>query len=228
MLSLHLVVMNEFYQSFMLGNITSYDITNCSKELNRDCICMTKGSKPDREYIQKDMKPVEEYLLENNVQKPKKLIQAIHKKKVQKTGQINLMTGLPQYIENVKKTKVYQMKKRNLNIININERNLLMNFYAHQYPDETKSFLNEQLPKILQDKDDAQDLIQKLEKKIDKLSNQFLDYIFQLDFQYLLNQEEEDSLDYIFQLDFEYIDDPFDYLPNQEEDYSNYFNNLFL
>ena len=114
------------------------------------------------------------------------------------------MTGLPQYIENVKKTKVYQMKKRNLTKININERNLLMNFYAHQYPDETKSFLNEQLPKILQD-DDAQDLIQKLEKKIDKLSNQFIDYIFQLDF-----------------------DDSFDYLPNQEEDYSNDFNNFFF
>ena len=216
MFSLHLVVMNEFYQSFMLGNITSYDITNCSKELNRDCICMTKGSTPDREYIQKDMKPVEEYLLVNNVQKPKKLIQAIHKKKVQKNGQINLMMGLPQYIENVKKTKVYQMKKRNLTKININERNLLMNFYAHQYPDETKSFLNEQLPKILQD-DDAQDLIQKLEKKIDKLSNQ-----------YLLNQEEEDSNNNVFQLDFEYIDDPFDYLPNQEGDYSNDFNNFFF
>ena len=125
--------------------------------------------------------------------------------------------GLPQYIEKVKNTKVYQMKKRNLTKININERNLLMNFYAHQYPDETKSFLNEQLPKILQDKDDAQDLIQKLEKKIDKLSNQ-----------YLLNQEEEDSNNNVFQLDFEYIDDPFDYLPNQEEDYSNDFNYFFF
>ena len=133
-----------------------------------------KGSTRDRAYTQKSMCPILNYLKDHNVENFQSLIQSLHKKNLQKEGQIILLLDL---MQNNKKEEI-SFQKRVLKKSNISERNALLNYYAFKYPYETKLFLEKYIPQKFPNVDDMQNLIQDLKTKIDILSNQSLNFIF--------------------------------------------------
>ena len=167
--------------------------------------CIGKGSTPDRKYVQEAMTLETKYLKDHKLENLPEIIQEIYYKGVLRKDQITLIKKLQQYI------KVPMWKNRDLNKLNIGERNYLMNRYAHEYPNETKTFLKEYIPQNFPGIVDIQNLIQDLEKKINELSKQSLDFSLNSD----------PTPNFPFQFDFEYVDNNFDSFLNQEPDDSN-------
>lgn len=129
-----------------------------------------KGLTRDRVYMQK-LIVTDLNLVDHKVEKFQSIIQLLKgKKKISKKDQMNLIFNLAQYI---RKDEI-SLDTRVLNKVNIGERNALLNYYAHINPNETKSFLEEYLPR-------------KFPEIHDMSSNRFLDFHCYLILDLLMN-----------------------------------------
>ena len=100
-----------------------------------------KGSTRDRAYTQKLMDQILKYFRVHDVKICQNLINGSVFKKISKDDQITLLSELKKIIG---KDEI-SFNNRVLKKSNTGERNILLNYYAHKYPNETKSFLKQNL-----------------------------------------------------------------------------------
>ena len=183
-----------------------------------------KGLLPDQVRMNGQTKQHIEYFEIHNIEKYQEFITKLHDYKYSKKDQVKVIEKFIKYMKKTENVEITLMKKREMEKINSDKRNILMNRIAHEYPDKFISFLNEKLGKIFPQKNKIDELIIDFQAMIKELHSVdftkpevkiFDESIDIKNYVNLLNQpEENDSLEFVDEVleEDEFID--FTYLYN--------------
>lgn len=106
--------------------------------------------------------------------------------------QQNIMTEFVNYMKEQNSIKIFLLKSREMKKANENDRDIIMNRLAVEYPNNFIKFLKDHLNKNYKNKTDTEKLIQELQAKINQLEQQKLKNAIPNGF--IINQDDQVNL----------------------------------
>lgn len=128
-----------------------------------------KELKKDQIRLNDQIKPLIEYFEKRKIDKYQEFTKLLHDYKYSKYDQIKLIEEFLNYMKDKYDVEISFMKIREISKANAQERNILMNRIAHEYPNKLISFLIDNLKKIFEEKNNTKELINDFQEMINQL-----------------------------------------------------------